>query len=373
MKKILFLIPELSGGGAEKVLCNLVNNMDQTQFEITVQTIEPCDAKKYLAEGIRYKSINACRTAIGRKLFSYWFRFCAELNLAYRFFVKDDYDIEVAYLECGATKVMAASNNKKALKLAWVHCDLQKKGVTSQKTKKQYEKFDKVVCVSEDVKKSFSTLFGMEIPTAVIHNVIDEDEVIEKSQNNGLINPKKTTTQLVAIGRLTPQKAFDKLINCCAILKNDGYSFELKILGEGEERDKLENLIKEKQVEDAIELVGFMDNPYSYMRAADCIVCSSNYEGFSTVMLEALILGKPIITTNCTGMLEILGQSQYGMVVDNSIDGLVNGIKRYMDKPELADYYAKMAKQRGLDFYKAKTVRATEMFLMRELRNKTMY
>ena len=164
MIKILFFIPGLSEGGAEKVLCNLVNNMDQTKFNITVQTLDNCDSEKYLVSGIRYKAINRCKTRWGRKLFSYWFRLCAEFKLAYKFFVKDDYDIEIAYLETLATKIIAQSADKKAVKIAWVHCDLsQKEGIqeTAPKMKRQYKKYNKIICVSEDVQKGFRQIFGV--------------------------------------------------------------------------------------------------------------------------------------------------------------------------------------------------------------------
>ena len=117
MIKILFFISGLSEGGAEKVLCSLVNNMDQDKFNITVQTIDEYDSERFLAKGIRYKAINKYKSKIGRIFFSYLFRLCAELKLAYRFFVKDNYDIEVAYLETIPTKIIAQSTNKKAKKL----------------------------------------------------------------------------------------------------------------------------------------------------------------------------------------------------------------------------------------------------------------
>ena len=127
MIKILFFIDGITGGGAEKVLRTLVNNMDQSKFDITVQTLVESDPARYLAPGIRYRAINRCKTPLGRRLFHYWVRLCAELKWLYPLYIKDDYDIEVAYLECGPTKFLAGSTNKKAKKLAWVHCDLAKK------------------------------------------------------------------------------------------------------------------------------------------------------------------------------------------------------------------------------------------------------
>ena len=120
MIKILFLIETLNAGGAEKVLRDLVNHMDQSKFDITAQTVWPCDASKYLVPGIRYKSMYASESKANHLRY----RVEAESGLAYRLHVKDDYDIECAYLEMGPTKVLSASTNKKAKKLAWVHCDL---------------------------------------------------------------------------------------------------------------------------------------------------------------------------------------------------------------------------------------------------------
>ena len=113
MIKILFFIDGITGGGAEKVLRTLVNNMDQSKFDITVQTLEESDPTQYLVPGIRYKAINRCKTPLGLKLFHYWVRLCAELKWLYPLYIKDDYDIEVAYLECGPTKIMAGSTNKR--------------------------------------------------------------------------------------------------------------------------------------------------------------------------------------------------------------------------------------------------------------------
>lgn len=371
MIKILFFIPGLSEGGAEKVLRNLVNNMDQSKFDITVQTINEYEADKYLAKGIKYKSIITCKSYVGKKMMQYWFRFCTALKLTYPLYVKGDYDIEVAYLECGATKVMSASTNKKALKLAWVHCDLNKKGIVSDKTKRQYKRFDKVICVSDDTKKVFDSCFDNCTESVVLHNVIDEEEIFEKAENKLRFARDNTAKNLIAVGRLAKQKAFDHLIKTCAKLRDDGYKFFLRILGEGPERENLSQLINNLKLTNHVELCGFVDNPYPYMKAADFIICSSKYEGFSTVVIEALILGKPVITTPCTGMYELLGNSKYGFIVDDSEDGLYKGLKQMIDSPEVENRYITMAKKRGADFSKRKLTLQTEKFFEAELKKKS--
>lgn len=363
MIKILFFIDELTGGGAEKVLRTLVNNMDQEKFEITVHTLNAADPSEYLVPGIRYRAINRCKTSWGKKLVSYWIRLCAELKWLYPLYIKDDYDIEVAYLECGPTKIIAGSTNKKARKIAWVHCDLAKKeGIAEQadKMRKYYNAFDKVVCVSENVKESFIRMFGMKPETMVLHNVNDETDILTKAVAFEV--PRSLETELVAVGRLTNQKGFDRLLDACALLKRDGYSFYLRILGEGPERQNLEHQIKAYQLEDYVQLLGFQENPYPYIKAADIVVCSSRYEGLSTVVTESLILGKPVVTTPCTGMDELLGNSEYGRITEDSVEGLYNGIKKLLDTPKLCAQYSDAAMIRGKDFSKETVLDQTEDF-----------
>ena len=363
MTKILFFIDTLTGGGAEKVLRTLVNNMDQSKFDITVQTLEAADPSGLLVPGIRYKAVNRCKSGLGRKLCSYWLRLCAELKWLYPLYIRDDYDIEVAYLECGPTKILAGSTNKKARKIAWVHCDLaMKEGVASQteKVKEHYQCYDKVVCVSENVRDSFCRMFGTEPESLVLHNVNDEADILEKAGVFAI--PRRSGADLVAVGRLAEQKGFDRLIEACAMLKKDGRDFHLRILGEGAERTVLEAQIRREGLEAQVELMGQQANPYPYIKGADVLVCSSRYEGLSTAVTEALILGRPVVTTPCTGMDELLGDSEYGLITTDSIEGIYEGLKTMLDDPEKRKQYAEAAVIRGKAFSKEKLVGETEAF-----------
>lgn len=365
MVKILFFMETLSEGGAEKVLRTLVNNMDQEKFEITVQTLNRVDPGEFLVPGIRYKAVNRARTRLGRKVMGLWLRLCAELKWLYPLYIRDDYDIEVAYLECGPTKILAGSTNKRARKLAWVHCDLEKKeGIAAQadKLKTYYQAYDQVVCVSENVRQSFVRLFGSTPQAVVLHNVNDEAEILEKA--DAFAVPAVPGCRLVSVGRLTNQKGFDRLIEACAMLKAEGYAFTLEILGEGPERSALEKQIEETGLSDRVKLLGFQSNPYPYIKAADLLVCASRYEGFSTVVTEALILDRPVVTTPCTGMDELLGDSEYGLITADSAEGIYKGIKQLLDDPALLEHYTQAAKKRGGDFTKENILAETEGFLL---------
>lgn len=367
MIKILFFIETLEGGGAEKVLRDLVNHMDQERFDITVHTVWPCDAKQYLNDGIRYRSVYSSCNRFNRLCY----RVEAALGLTYFLHIRDNYDIECAYLECGTTKIMASSTNRKAKKLAWVHCDLRKAmgnptGFAEQ-TKRYYEKYDRVVCVSQNVRESFSSLFGDEIPADVVYNTVDDAAIREKAAQplpDGIIMPEHT---VVSLGRLTDAKNYTRLLTVHKRLLAEGIRHKLWILGEGSEREALQTYIDENGLERSAELVGFRSNPYPYLRGAELLVCSSDFEGLSTFVTEGLILGKAIVTTDCGGMHELLGASEFGLITELSEDGLYEGMKHLLTNKAAREHYAAMAARRGADFSASALAAKTEDFLMRLL------
>ena len=369
MIKILFFIDDLAGGGAEKVLRTLVNNLDRQKFSVTVQTINEADPAKYLASGIRYRAINRCRTKLGRKLFSYWIRLCAELKWLYPLYMKDDYDIEVAYLECGPTKILAGSTNKKAVKLAWVHCDLAKKeGIVQQaeKLKEYYRAYNKVICVSQTVQSSYENMMGKDTEMVVLHNVNDETAIMEKA--GAFVPEKDNCPVIVTVGRLSHEKGVDRLLEACRLLKEAQYEFKLMLIGDGPERSKLSKSVSAYGLDGQVVFLGYQDNPYPYMVAADVIAVPSRFEGFSTVVTEALILGKPVVTTPCSGMKELLGDSEYGLITEDSVDGIYAGIKQLLEDPQLRKQYADAARRRGMAFSKAATVKETEDFFLNQVK-----
>lgn len=362
MIKILFLIETLDAGGAEKVLRDLVNHMDQSKFDITVQTVWPCDAAKYLVPGIRYKSMYASESKANHLRY----RVEAESGLAYRLHVKDDYDIECAYLEMGPTKVLSASTNKKAKKLAWVHCDLTKAVSDPQtfaaKAVARYAKFDQIVCVSQSVKESFDELFGGRFDSVVLYNVIDDAAIREKALLPLPAGAKKRGFTVLSVGRFSPQKNFMRLLQAHKRLLDEGLQHDLWILGEGPDRPMLEQYVEENSLQDSIWMPGFIENPYPFMREADLLACSSIYEGYSTFMTEGLILGKPIVTTDVTGMRELLGDSEYGLIVGNDDEAFYYGMKRMLTERELQEKFSEKAVARGRDFSAEQLTKKTEVF-----------
>ena len=363
MIKILFFIDTtLASGGAEKVLRELVNNMDQSKFDITVCTLWKEEAEKYLAPGVRYRYIFAKRSKLNKNLF----RLESALGLTYRLHMAGDYDIEVAYLECGPTKILAGSGNKKAKKVAWVHCDLAK--MTSDvegfiaKAKTWYARFDHVVCVSRHTLQRFREMFPAHTASSVIYNTVDDIQIrsLAFEPLPAAWKPRKTT--FATIGRMYPQKGYDRLLEAHRRLIEEGFDYDLWILGDGPDRPMHEKFIAEHDLGDSVHLLGFQKNPYPFIWAADCIVCSSYYEGFSTVVTESLILGRPVVTTPCSGMDELLGDNEFGLITGDSTEGIYQGLKQMLDSPELRTHYAQKAQIRGRDFSKEHLVKQTEEF-----------
>ncbi len=363
MLKVLFFIETLGGGGAEKVLCDLVNHMDRTKFDIAVQTLWPSEGRKKLADGIRYKSVYPSRSRANVMRM----RIESALGLTYRLHIRDDYDIEAAYLEMGSTKMIASSSNKKAKKIAWVHCDLASRAKDLEKYVKQaalaYRRIDRVVCVSKDALQSFRALFGDETPAEVLYNTVDDSEILRMAEEPLPEGLKKRRMTVVTLGRLTHQKAYDRLLKVHKQLVDEGFEYDLWILGEGEERARLEAYAKENGLTDSVRFFGFRNNPYPFVKCADLLVCSSRFEGLSTFVTEGLILGKPIVTTDCTGMRELLGDSEYGFITPNSREGLYVGMKKCLSEPALLKLYEERAGARGKDFSAEALTRKTEAFL----------
>lgn len=364
MIKVLFLIEHMKMGGAENVLCNLVNHLDPEKFDITVQTIWPNENTQQFRAGIRLRSCYQKHN----KWADWLMRIEAQLKLTYPLRIRDNYDIECAFLEFAPTKILSASTNRQAKKVAWVHCDLLKVAEDTRadlsKGTAWYQQFHRVVCVSEDVQKSFDEFYGNLAKTLVLHNVIDDAGIKERALQKIPDNTPIRRKTVISVGRLESQKNYEGLLRVHNRLMKEGYEYDLWILGKGAQREQLETYIQSEALLDSVKLLGYVENPYPYLRNADFLVCSSKYEGFSTFITEGLILGKAIVTTDCTGVKEQLGESEYGLITPNDEESLYQGMKRMLTDDNLRKKYEEKALERSKLFSAQHLVRETEEFLL---------
>lgn len=368
MKKVLFLIRDLGHGGAEKVLVNLVNHMDRDKFDITLMTLfDEGVNNQFLSPHIKYKSCFK-KSFPGNshilKLFS--------AALLHKHFIKDTYDIEIAYLEGPSARVISGCQNKDTKLISWIHCTQKNKNDLSigfrnfKEAKKLYKRFNKIIFVSESTEETFKVLIP-DINSQVIYNTNDSEKIINESNEDVDIMLNKLTVNIISTGRLIPVKGFDRQIRIHAKLIDDGYPVHTYILGEGSDsyKSELTKLINDNNISDSFTFLGYQTNPYKYVAKADLFVCSSHSEGFSTAATEALIVGTPVCTVEVSGMKEMLGENnEYGIVTENNEDALYHGIKSLLDSPELLAHYKQKAIERGKFFSTEKTVKAVEdMFL----------
>lgn len=182
-----------------------------------------------------------------------------------------------------------------------------------------YPYADHIVAVSRGVADDLASTCALSRGSInVIYNPVIYPELFEAAgaEPDTLVLAPGRTPLVVAIGRLTAAKDFTTLLRAFAILRNRKSNARLIILGEGEDRSRLEDLIRELDITDCATLPGFVTNPYSYLRRASVFVLSSAWEGLPTVLIEALALGVPVVSTDCpSGPREILNGGEHGRLV----------------------------------------------------------
>lgn len=369
MKKILFLIHDLGHGGAEKVLVNLVNNMDPQKFDITLIALFGDGVnEQFLREHINYKAIFK-KTIPGNskimKLFS--------PRLLHKLFVKDSYDIEVSYLEGPSARIISGCQNEETKLISWIHVEQHTKTMAVKSFRnfnesvKCYSRFDKTVCVSESVKSDFQMIYPMIHEVEVLYNTNETDKILQlMDEPVEEMFYEDDTIRICGVGKIVPVKGFDKLARIHKRLIDEGYKIHTYILGMGSQREEIEKYLYENKTNDSFTFLGYQTNPYKYVAKCDLFVCASIAEGFSTAATEALIVGTPVVTTPVAGMQEMLGNhNEYGVITEMSEESLYENIKELILNRKKLAQYKKQAEIRGKDFSKKNTVKAVEDMMLR--------
>lgn len=368
MKKILFLIHDLGPGGAEKVLVNLVNNMERTKFDITVMTLFDIGVnRQFLNNDITYKTVfpkSFPGNSHVMKLLS--------PQMLHKLFIKEHYDMEVSYLEGPCARIISGCPHQDTKLVCWIHSTMHsKQDITNSfrsydEAVRSYNRMDAMVYVAGTVRDAFQKYCQTTKVNAVLYNTNESDKIIEMSkeliEEPAFVNSE---FRMIGVGKITQNKGFDRLIRITKRLRTDGLQVHTYILGEGEQAAEITKLIDEYGLEENITLLGYQKNPYKYVSKCDLFVCSSHSEGFSTAATEALIVGTPVCTVEVSGMKEMLGENnEYGIVTENDEEALYQGIKQLLDDPKLLEHYRQKAVERGKTFSTENTVKAVEKMLL---------
>ena len=371
-KKLLFVVHTLQIGGAEKILVNILKYISKRKYDITVLALVDdgvfVDEVKNI-EGVTYKYVfkSYFKKARANKeskfhkiatniMSSIWKRYLKKLKYnsreLYEKYVDEKYDVEIAFLEGKVSKFVSSSNNKDSRKIAWIHTDINigtnSIFIDDDDEKNCYNTFDKVVCVSREVRNRFIQKTGRNNNVLVQINPVDCLDILEKAKEELTIKKNNDVPVVCTVGRLVQVKGYDRLLEVHKRLIDEGIMHELWIVGDGVERKKLEDYIRKNKLEKSARLMGYSNNLYKYVKNSDIFVCASRIEGLSTVIVEATILEKVIVSTDCPGAKEILGDdNECGMVVENDAVGIYEGLKAVLTDKELEKKYQENIKKRS--------------------------
>lgn len=400
-KRYLFIDGQLNGGGAERVLIDILRNFDFENSEVTLLQINaggtlldevPTDVKVVSAwPGYTRLFSIAYRC-------SQWWGWDYPLRHQMLKAIKElHFDVAISFLEGMPLKMHAMITEVADRNYSWVHCDLDKDRYEVGQFRKgeeirAYNKMDGVVCVASDTAKAFQRRFpDCTSEVKVIYNPIDVRKVmklsglrgVEVSRVEGELSELSAAQvekgsverefKIVVCGRLTAPKKLDRVIRLARRIKDElsgveGELNELKgvervekklrilLIGSGDLEGELRELTKLSGVEDVVEFLGFQRNPFPFVKAADMLLSTSGYEGFSLVICEAMALGVPVVATKTAGPMEILDNDRYGLLCDHDDESIYQAVKRMYEDEELRRHYSEVGKERVKDFSVERTM-----------------
>ncbi len=344
-RRILFILNNLEGGGAEAVVVNLLNNLDRERFQLGLFLLKN--------EGVYFDRL-ASDICVHVALCGHH-RLHKNLLRVFRKILKvsKTYDVLIGGTElipsyfafaCGkwlrkpVVSILHTAlgpyiknlrpEDKFSMFHPWLNSYI-------------YPRFDKIVAVSEGTANELTKNINIG-PAKIntIFNPIDLDFIRQKSSESlpSWVVPIFEEKTIISVGRLSKQKGFDILIRAHALLIEKCLKQHLIILGEGPERSRLEELTQRLGLEKTAHLLGFIDNPYPLIKKASVFCLSSRFEGFALVIAEALSLGTPVVSTDCPyGPSEILANGKYGLLTPvNNQESLASSIGQVLSDADLA-------------------------------------
>lgn len=384
MKKILFVVNTMGRAGAELSLLSLLKKLDGKEYEVslyvlmcqgemikevpsyvriknTVCSSEPVLSKegrnrlvktvlkaffknggyvrklRYIAKSLR------CMMKIGRiqpdKLL--W-RMAADG--AERF--PERFDLAVAWLEGGSAYYVADWVNAKK-KAAFIHIDYEKAGYTREMDGSCWRHFDKIFAVSNDARNQFLNVYPeLENKTAVFPNIVDQEYIRLRAKEKGGFTDHYDGMRILTVGRLTYQKGYDIAVDAMKILKNSGCHVRWYVLGEGDQREKLEKKITLLGLEDDFILLGAAENPYPYYAQADLYVHAVRYEGQGIAVWEAQTLGRAVIVSDYCGSRGQIEDGKYGISCELTPQGIAESVRSLLDDREKREGLERMAAEK---------------------------
>ena len=332
MKKILFTARDLNLGGIEKALVMLLNYLsNENEITLVLEKKEGILLKE-LNNKIKIEEYNPAKNKI--KIIQKLLNMCNRVGAIFKY--KNKYDVSVSFATYSIPGSFIARLSSKN-SILWGHADYLSLFNNDENQMRDffeninYKKFSKIVFVAKSAKESFLKVFPeKEKCTYYCNNLVDAKKIKDMANEEIELKRDNTLITFLNVGRHDEkQKKLTRIIHASNMLKNKGYKFRVIFVGDGEDSNKYKNLAKEKGLEEFILFEGTKENPYPYFKISDCVVLSSDYEGYPVVFLESFILNKPVITTKVSDYEDI--ENGKGIVCEKTCDSLYEAMKNFLD------------------------------------------
>lgn len=330
-KRLLFTAHSLNVGGIETALINLVNriNLEKYQVDILLEKKEGIFLDKVKEEiTVREFKVYNNKNVIIRKI----------LNLSKRLiYTATDYHT-YDFSCCYATYSLSGSKLSKiaATNTAFYVHNNYKDLYKDEKKEKEFfdnrgiEKFKHIIFVSNEYQKEFLRLYpSLKDRVLVLNNFIDTESILEKSKEKIKEKKPKDKKLFVFVGRLDDDA---KKVGRAILLAKEIKDIELWLVGDGPDRKQYEELIKKEKLSTRVKFLGKQKNPYPYMKLADYIIMTSDYEGFPVIYLEAITLERPIITTIDVSDDKLNMGKDYAMIISKDQKEMTKQVKEILKK-----------------------------------------
>lgn len=333
-RKVFILCNKLTGGGIEKILQEVANYLAAKPdlYDVTITVLEgPDEGRNLFLSNIKIKGVFRSSAAY-KKWSAAWFWFKLRQLLYCIYLLLGQYDIVLAIKDGWYIKLGAHMRAKR--KIAWVHTAALNSDWASAFFKSPEEErtcmaaFDKVICVSDSKRQLVLDYSGDPGNLAVCYNPVNAVDIISRAAEEVKLPADSMRPVFVAVNRLVDVKENIRLLECVKRL-NSKYEFSLWIVGDGEERENLENYIAENDLKNVV-MFGWKSNPYPIIKAADWFVSASTCETFGLTLQEANILGKPGLVATLPVFEECADPNKV-VLVENSVGGLLSGMKKILE------------------------------------------
>ncbi|PQA94376.1 glycosyl transferase [Chryseobacterium shigense] len=369
-KKILIRIGSLRHGGAEKVLINFLKNLPEDKYEVDllinlytgmyIKEVPSWVNLHYLIKGEMITTNKPHEIPVKAFRVLYQKMFLLFPFLLYRFILKNKkYDVEIAAIH-GMYRELLSSPQKDSKKIIWIQNDIFNLKEYTPDVIRQLFRFDRILVISNKLKEEMQKVArnDKEKQSVIkIFNPIDKADTLNKA--NTEISDYPFSSQIptfITIGTVYPQKGYDRLLDVHKKLMDEGLKHQIIIIGDGFDYENIQAKLNLLGLQETVKMVGFRSNPYPYLKKADFYVMSSRHEGFPTIIAEALILNKPVVSTDVSGIKDLLQDGKLGIITANSEDGIYNGMKKFLTNQELANHYEKEIAAADLPFVLQKSV-----------------